>query len=53
VAEARAFAGGLRASLYDVAARRLEAQATALERAMGREPIEPVDARIRRLGGGA
>lgn len=53
VVEARAFAGSLRVSLYDVAARRLEAHAATLERALAREPIEPVDARIRRLGGGA
>ncbi len=53
MAEARAFAARLRAEHYDVAARRLEASAGALERAMGREPIEPADPRCRRLGGGA
>ena len=52
IAEARAWIGRCRADGYFLDALRLERQVVALERAMGREPIEPVDARIRRLGGG-
>lgn len=51
IVEARAWIARQRADGYPHAAERLERQVDALEAALGREPIEPVDARIRRLGG--
>ena len=53
VVETRAWIARCRVDGYLTDARRLEGLVRALERAMGREPIEPADPRCRRLGGGA
>ena len=50
--ESRAWAARCRRDGYLTDAARLEARCAELEAALGREPIEPVDARIRRLTGG-